>query len=426
MQYLHVSLVILLVAICNAQPPLMNLEFPLYVSNEVLYVALKTLSGTRYDAVLKMHGAYSVCPLPVNDNVFVDNGMFKYYMLVDHVASALTSTCTFDAYYLFDGRFRYMRLAYDRLQFMESLPTHIAWKDWFKCNQASQYNSLCEHDADDTTFLVFSDLTNYDETRTSFVLGNVTYTPGDTWRTTTNKVMTLPLHAVLDVSDLYYDVTLHRIAMLPRYPVAWIATTCGVLVGILCITFVFRFHIDTLSRKRGIHIFLLIVSVVGIALAFFSRTRVLANPLFAGAILLACVMYLVLEFDRCEDTEWLIMRPDMALLLLALILLFYVVCTFTFYIVWVAFIIGFVAKTIGQVQYVRVDPPAFAIGAIADVIAAVALLHFMFVEFVDTCPDGTWWLLVIFIVLLTLVASVLITGIRHSYLFDAKETTTTT
>lgn len=415
-----------------------DLLFETYLNSGRVMLKVKTLSSKAFDAALSLRDRASVCNIDPRDAAFTDSFMRIVNPEFDVVASETTSACTYDLYFLFRTKFRAIRLAFDRLVFMEQLPA-VKETEWLQCITPGDPNALCTILKDGVKLVLWGEGTSFDENTPFVTIKGVDISAPHAWTTNPNGYVDCPMQPLLSELDFYYDVWTNRVAFLHRVPSPTWTTASALFGGVITFVFVTRLLMDTTTDRKWLHWGFIAVALAGIAIAFVTRTRVLAyTPLVCG-ICGAVVFYLILELycharltaphresensnnrddDDNDELAPLEIKPDLAMILISLILSFYAITSHAMIIIPALLTFMFTMKTVVEMEDLYDNPnDSVILAVLADLVVIAALWRYVVAEFLETSSEGNWFLQIAFVVLAVLDGAAFFIGLRRGIFF---------
>lgn len=384
-----------------------SLELETFVENELVMVKLKTFHGISRDMKLSMDGRVSTCDVASREAAFMD---VAGNMLRPMFSDTGTAHCELDLFFLFQT-FRQVILSHNSIVF-----TQDPLEGGSACMRDSTTSGLCETKANGITLRWFSDMHLFDE-NVSEVDALGVQLPRASWSISTpQNIVDVSEAFLVSHVDICYDRISNTIRTRARVPSLAMKIVVALLAAVVAVFFVVRLMISDTWTHAVAHWAMLTTAGLLTGLSLLSQSNALSSLAFALASGLVTVVHFILEairfetrsFETASDPtttgrartimQYAVLKPDMAILLVALILAFYAITSHSLIVIPTLLALMYIIKTIAELINLRthhkhLDTMGLLITCvIVDFVYSVFLWRYIIGEFLARTLVATWYL----------------------------------
>jgi len=376
-----------------------TLELETFTENDIIMVKIGTFNGVVRNMALSMDGRVSTCDVPNEAAAFMD---VSGAMLRPRMNYNPSMPCELDLYFLFTT-YRQVILSHNSIVF-----TQEPLKGGVPCMRDSTTRGLCETMVDGITLRWFSDLhLFYENTNTVDALG-VTLPPASWSQRSPKRIVDVSEAFMISRVDVFYDIQNHTIAVRDRVPGLTHKIITSLAAAIVAFLFVGRLMLVDTWKKTVAHWSMLTFALGTTVLSLSTRANNLVHLVFFLSSILVSVAHLVCEIIRFKLRErnkeesrtilqYATLKPDMAILLVALILAFYAITSHSLIVLPMLLSLMYIVKSLSEFINFRLHEStqdnALLIGCIlVDIYFSGILWAYVVNDFLKRTLVATWYL----------------------------------
>ena len=378
-----------------------TLELETFIENDLIMVKIGTFNGVVRNMALSMDGRVSTCDIPNEAAAFMD---ISGAMLRPRMNYNPSLPCELDLYFLFTT-YRQVILSHNSIVFTQEPLT-----DGVPCMRDSTTRGLCETMVDGITLRWFSDLhLFYENTNTVDALG-VTLPPASWSQQSPKRIVDVNEAFMISHVDIFYDIQNHTIAVRDRVPGLTHKIVTALAAALVAFLFVARLMLSNTWKNTTAHWSMIAFALGTTVLSLSTRANNLVHLVFFLSSILVSVAHLVCEILRFKwrgDSEtqartilqYATLKPDMAILLVALILAFYAITSHSLIVLPMLLSLMYIVKSLSEFINFRNHPDnttseiALLIGCIlVDIYYSGILWAYVVNDFLGRTLVATWYL----------------------------------
>ena len=387
--------------------PFNCVEIEAFIADGVLVAKALTMKNEERKLRILFSGGPSMCHFSENEPVLLDvRGKIIRTVFTD--TGSPLAPCTFDVRFMF-ARFRTMILVPGSVIFVNEPVTDEETSTPCMRTTASG-RGLCLIRQNGIDYHMFSDsMDHYDMVAdTSIVVhgGKVLdIQRGLNVERTSERVVDVDMGALASDHEVWYDMHSGRIRFQDRHPSKLVKQFAAVLSFIITVFCIVRIMYHDTYRIPAFHFIMLMISIGAIILALASRANALSSRWFFWPTVVVLIGHTVLELIRFsihlnekkkngERRRGIMLdidlKPDLALVLIALILTTYIYAVHSLVVIPTFMVLLYTTKTVSEGVNMRwiVGEDRFSIimymaSVIMDVGYTLILWHFPVFEFMN-------------------------------------------
>jgi hypothetical protein len=396
---MHASL--LLVAVLLSVATAHDIEIETFIENDLVMVKIGTIHGLRRTMALSMDGRVSTCDIATKDAAFTDVTGAMIRPLMNFHASL---PCEMDLKFLFT-RYRQLILTHNSIIFTEEALT-----DGEPCMRDATTRGLCETRASGVTLRWFSDRHLYYENAREVDALGVTLPPA-MWSVRSPKpIVDVSEAYMVERVNLHYDIISHTIAAKPRVPSLGLKIATSLAAGLVSFLFVTRLMLEHTWRRPALHWTMIGIAIATTALALVTRANGLHSVVFllsTAGVTLAHLGVEIARFLRRQRLEkqhrkalpFVDLKPDMAILLVAMILSFYGITSHSLIVIPMLLAMLYIVKTLAELLNLRsvrvlhtTDQILISVCLVVDTFFSATLWRYVVGDFLAMTLVANWYL----------------------------------
>jgi hypothetical protein len=414
-----------------------QLEIETFVADDLITVKIATIHGLSRNMVLSMDGRVSTCDIATENAAFVDVTGMMIRPLMNYNA---LSGCEMDLMFLFT-RYRQVILSHNSIIFTED-----PLEGGHACMRDTTTRGLCETRAGGVTLRWFSDQHLYYENAGEVDALGVVLPPASWSVRSTEPIVDVNESYLVARVDVHYDRTSHTIALRPRMPSLGLKIATSLAAALVAFFFVTRLLLETTWRHTALHAIMLSTGTLTTILSLSTRANGMKSIFFLLSSAVVTAAHLVIESIRWWQKShaskaqinrrdpgthvllYIDLKPDLALLMVALILSFYAITSHSLIVIPTLLVMLFIVKTLAEffnlrslrplrgVRGHRVDVYLLVACLITDLYYSVVLWRYIVGDFLRMTLVSAWYLQEILLLVVLLDAALYVAVITDNAL----------